>query len=331
MLIATLPTLTGIEAERLSEKILSHPLIGAVRYNTGGDSPYKPKQILDILKPMADRHGKSFYVDLEGRQVRVARWSPQSSGVAVLNRDFTIELPALIHFRRAGWFDVIGAKPEERKIFFKPRRTKDEYYLGESQSVNIVAKKFEVKRYLGGLDFEYIAVSVKLGISTFMLSFVEGFEDRVEFYKSYYRNGSNRGLLSPKLVLKIESQKGIEFVSWLPDALSEEFQLMAARDDLFLSFVNNRAEFLDAVRLIVKKDPKAILASRIMSGLESQGELTIGDLADLALMKRFGYRNFMLSDGMADCFDSAMQDWQEIMMPILKKNRFPEKKKWKKK
>jgi len=304
MLIATLPTFTGTKAQNLSEEILKHPLIDAARYNTGGDSPYAPKQILEILKPIADRYGKILYVDLEGRQVRVARWTPFSRGVATLNRDFTIELPGQIHFRRAGWCDIVNAKPEERKIFFKPHRMREEYYLGESQSVNVIAKNFEVKGYLQDSDFEYIKTAVELGISHFMLSFVESIEDISEL----------RDLPKAHLVLKIESQKGIEFVKKTPKKTLKKFQLMAARDDLFLSFVDRRSEFLDALKLIVKRDKNAILASKIMSGLlEYSSEVTIGDMTDIVLMNQFGYKHFMFSDELADCFTIAIHDWQEII------------------
>ena len=256
MLIATLPTLTGVEAQNLSEEILKHPLIEAVRYNTGGASPYTPKQILETLKPIADRHGKILYVDLEGRQIRVARWTPFSMGVATLNRDFTIELPGMIHLRRAGWCDIVNALPEERKIFFKPHGTKAEYYLGESQSVNVVAKNFEVKGYLQSTDFEYIKAAVELGIFHFMLSFVESLQDTSEFYGAYYAYGAGRALPKPRLVLKIESQKGIELVRKTSKKTLKEFQLMAARDDLFLSFVTQRSGFFEGLKLIVEKKPQ---------------------------------------------------------------------------
>lgn len=320
MLIATLPTLTGPHAQNLSEEIIRHHLIKAVRYNTGGDSPYTPKQILEILKPIADRYGKTLYVDLEGRQIRVAKWTPFSMGVVTLNRDFVIELPGMIHFRRAGWLDIVNALPEERKIFFKPRRTKEEYYLGESQSVNIVAKNFEVKNgYLAGRDFEYIKEACGLGINQFMLSFVESLNDTSEFYRTYYEHGVGRDLLPPQLVLKIESQKGIELIENLSKKMLSEFQLMAARDDLFLSFVNKRSEFLNALKLIIKKDPNAISASKILTGLlEYPNEVTIGNMTDIVLMKQFGYKHFMLSDELSDCFALAMQDWQEIILPILR-------------
>ncbi|MBI2449963.1 MAG: hypothetical protein HYV47_00330 [Candidatus Nealsonbacteria bacterium] len=319
MLIATLPTLTGTETQNLSEEILRHSLVDGARYNTGGASPYTPKQILETLKPIADRYKKILYVDLEGRQARVAAWTPFSRGAVTLNRDFNIELPGKIHFRRGGWCDIVNALPEERKIFFKSHRTKEEYYLGESQSVNVVAKNFEVKGYLYGDDFEYIKAAVELDISHFMLSFTESLYDVVDFYAAYHEHGTINDLPNPQLVLKIESQKGIEFVKKSSRHFLREFRLMAARDDLFLSFADKRPEFLSALKLIIKKNPKAILASKILSGLlDYPYEVSVGDMTDITLMNHLGYRHFMLQDELADNFELTMQNWQKIIVPLLR-------------
>jgi hypothetical protein len=93
---------------------------------------------------------------------------------------------------------------------------------------------------------------------------------------------------------------------------------MAARDDLFLSLVHERASMLEVLRLIVEKDPEAIVASRLMSGLLSENEeVSLGDMADLSLMSRLGYKKFMLSDSLSKCFNYAMEDWQRISEPLI--------------
>lgn len=321
MLIATLPTMVSAQSKKMAEIIISHPLIGGVRYNTGGASPYTPRQILETIKPVADSCGKTLYVDLEGRQVRIAGWTPFSRGTVTLNRDFTIELPAKINFRKMGWFEVVNALPEERKIFFEPCRTKQEWYLGESQSVHILAKKFEVRGYLNDSDLEYMAEASDLGIPNFMLSFVEYSSDVREFLNAYKKINH---VLPDKIVLKIESQRGVKLLEGL--SLHKRYRLMAARDDLFLAFADKRSQVLNALKLIIKTDPEAILASRLMSGLLGyQEELTLGDITDIALMGKYGYKNFMLADEMTDVFESAMQNWQNIALPLL------ESVKWKKK
>lgn len=322
MLIATLPTLMNDSSLRLAQEIISHPLVEAVRYNTGGDSPYTPRQILEMIKSITDFYKKTFYVDLEGRQVRVAHWTPQSRGVVILNHDFQLELPAKIHFRRMGWFEVTGVKTAERKIFFEPRQTKQEWFLGESQSVHIVAPTFKlIGKYLSNLDFFYIQAAGDLGINHFMLSFVEKVDDIVNFAETYRDNPNVAYTALPITVLKIESQAGIELVRRMPSQFltDHHLSLMAARDDLFLSFIEQRAEFFDALKIIIDKDPRAILASRILAGLETNDEVSWGDMADLILMKQLGYKHFMFSDELSSRFSWVIEDWQKIIEPLLAK------------
>lgn len=317
MLIATLPTLVSDKDLVLSEKILKHPLVDAVRYNTGGASPYKPEMILAKLAPIAAKQDKKLFVDLEGRQVRIAGWTPFSAGSVVLNRDFSIELPAKIHFRGLGWFEILNADPGEKRIFFDGKASSPRYYLGESQSVHVVAKKFEVSGYIQKSDYEFIEAAVKARINAFMLSFVESLDDVYEFSEAFC--GCNRGIGIdgwPETVIKIESLKGLRFIE-KSSAIIKDFRLMAARDDLFLAHADRKQDFIDALQTIVLKDPRAILASKIMSGLENGDDLTVGDLTDAALMSRMGYRNFMFSDELSRKFDRAMENWQRIIIPLM--------------
>lgn len=318
MLIATLPTLVSDKDLELSEKILSHPLIDAVRYNTGGASPYSPQEVLQRLAPLAQKHETKLYIDLEGRQVRIANWSPFSAGFVTLNRDFDIELPGKIHFRRLGWFKITNADQEKRRIFFDARMSSSDYYLGESQSVHIVARKLQIPGYLANQDLNFIDASIKSSIKSFMLSFVESYDDLSEFNESFGACDQN-GIGPPEIIAKIESLKGIDFVRNTRAYAMKEINYMAARDDLFLAHIDRKVDFLDSLKLIVARDPDAILASKIMSGLESGDNLTIGDLADMFLMAQLGYKNFMLSDELTRKFDWAISDWQKIIQPLLVK------------
>ncbi len=316
MLIATLPTLVSDRNLLVAEQILNHPLIYAARYNTGGASPYTPAEILGKLNPLAQKSGKKLYVDLEGRQVRIDRWTPLSAGSVVLNRDFEIELPGKVYFRGLGWFEILNADAEERRIFFDPSSASLRYYLGESQSVHIIADKFEVFGYLANQDADFINIAVGLGIRSFMLSFVENLEDINEFIESF-RECEQSKIKRPEIVLKIESMKGLDFVKQFSPALLGDMNLMAARDDFFLAHIDNRKNFLESLRTIITKDPNAILASKVMSGLESGTEISMGDMADMILMAQFGYRNFMFSDELTKKFDMAMENWRSIIMPLL--------------
>ncbi len=321
MLIATLPTLTSGRALELSERILAHPLIGAVRYNTGGASPYKPAEILAKLNPLALKYGKKLYVDLEGRQVRIAKWTPFESGAVTLNTKFEIKLPGKIYFRGLGWFEILNANPREKKIYFDTADAPSRYFLGESQSVHIVAESFETASYLSPQDFYYIDAAIRLDMKSFMLSFVESKNDLDEFFRIYGGHKYRPDPSNAEIVLKIESVKGVEFIKDLLYALNDGCTLMAARDDLFLAYVDRRSEFLEAVEAIITKDPDAILASKIMSGLESGYEVSAGDMADMVLMSLIDYENFMFSDELTSKFDLAMESWANVVLPMLRNQK----------
>ncbi|MBX4205036.1 MAG: hypothetical protein KW788_02475 [Candidatus Doudnabacteria bacterium] len=314
MLIATLPTLKSAADLKLCEEIFSQSLIGAARYNTGGESPYKPAEIVSKLKSISDRYNKTLYIDLEGRQTRVAVWTPFSRNCVQLNRDFCIKLPGMIYFRRAGWCEIVNADPATRCIFFASQTRGSEYYLGSGQSVHIVAEKFEVKGYLGGLDEAFIAAAASLGVTRFMLSFVESLEDIAEFEESYRVSVPNT---PTDAILKIESPKGLSMIKKFRTIIQGRFRLMAARDDLFLGYLGRRGEILSALKQITSIDSEAIVASRLLAGLERGQEITLADIEDVALMTRFGYKHFMFADELADKIALVSKIWQKQILPNL--------------
>lgn len=319
MLIATLPTIVTPEDFHLSAWIIGHPLIGAVRYNTGGASPLQPKEILKRLQTIAESFGKKLYVDLEGRQIRVAHWVSHTRKTVTLNRKIQLTFPAKAHFRGMGWFDILAADEEKRRIYIDTGAVARPYYFGESQSVHIVASELviEENRYLSDMDHEYVSAAIELGISTFMLSFVEQPADITELHDYYWKHKDAKE--KPELVLKIESQKGLRFLQQYAHILAKDYTIMAARDDFFLSFVDNRQDFIDALRAIILADPNAILASRIMSGLERDGEVSLGDMSDMLLMHTLGYKNFMLADEAARSFPVHIKNWEHIILPMIEK------------
>lgn len=296
-LFATLPSLKNLKA--VSE-VLGCPDFSDVRLNTGVYSPYSPRESLQEVQRIED-DGKIIWVDLDGRQLRVKNWSyPSHGGKVCLNRSVNFSYPARINFRNDGWYDLEGSRG--RSVFFGPM---PRHALGNGQTVNISALDLEIKGpYLTGLDKQYIIESLRLGINHFMLSFFEGQGDIDEVMKVV----GNKEVF---LCLKIENDKG--FLAAQSLVKQKNITLMAARDDWYLNS-GNKASFLKDVRALIDIDPEAIVASRIFSGLEKSGEVSLGDWEDLALMERFGYKNFMFSDGLCEYrFKEAMSAWREYM------------------
>lgn len=319
MLIVTLPTIVSSVDTELAKRMLAHPLVHGARYNTGGDSPFSPEQIMRKLHTLQSATLKPIYIDVDGRQLRVAEWRFTNTRCVVLNRDIALSLPASVHFRGFGWYEVVATNPLERKLFFAlPQNSPGTFCVGASQTAHIVGPDVRVcGGYLSERDKEFIRCAAKFGFSKFMLSFFEEMSDIDEFRECFFAACGGYQSLDPELVLKIESQKGVAAIATVKNLVTNTVRLLAARDDLYLSFVRNRQDFLGAVKLVVAKDPRAIVASRIMAGVEAGEGLRVGDLADVTLLKQFGYQQFMWSDELAQKFFSAIQQWQNVILPLL--------------
>lgn len=316
MLIATLPTYVCEKDLDVAEKVLATPQIQAARYNSGGASPLPPLHILKKLKHLADSHSKKLYIDLEGRQVRVAHWTPMSRGVVQLNRKFELELPGSVFFRGAGWCEITNFDAEQSKIYFEPRHGRNEYFFGEGQSAHVVAKCFKVESYLSENDLRYIEAACQVGITNFMLSFVEEIADLGVFRQVFISHANSTSDL--EVVLKIESPAGVNLIKSYPSIVTHWLcNLMAARDDLFLGYDGHHHLLVPALKTIINADPQAIVASRLLSGLERGSEISMSDISDAVLMSQLGYTNFMFSDELAFKIDQASEAWQSIISPNI--------------
>lgn len=296
MLIATLP---AIHRQDLLRKIISHPLVDGVRYNVGICSAYSPKETLERVLELTMRYEKKFWIDLKGRQLRIANWAVPNYGKIILNHEIEVDCPARVVFRGN---DISEIKVAQGNVIYVDPPPK--YAVGAGQAINVHGKNLKIRGYLTSDDKEYIEAGTMLGADDYMLSFVEEKSDLEEVEN-----------LNPKskMVLKIESPRGLDFVSQTDFKLPLGGALMAARDDLMINIGENKALMLDALSMLIKKDSNAIVASRIFSGIESDGSVSMGDLSDLKLMQLMGYKNFMLSDGICDRhFDCAIKAWEDF-------------------
>ncbi|MEK7151111.1 MAG: hypothetical protein AAB784_00145 [Patescibacteria group bacterium] len=313
MFISTLPP---IHMEGLMEEMIAHSLVDGVRYNIGGYSAYKPKETLERILGLTEEYKKKFWLDLKGRQLRISRWTMGSLGKATLNHKIQVDTPARVYFRGNDWSEIKVVNGDTIFVDPLPKNA-----VGEGQAINIHGDNLKIFGYLTDDDREYIDAAAKLGMHSFMLSFVEGLEDAEEFEQALGYGYRGMGVDE---VFKIESPKGMEFVRQLGSSgiPSELYTLMAARDDWFTNTIP-RPQILKDLEDMVKIDPKAIVASHIFGGLEGAGMVTMADLSDLYLMRHFGYKNFMLSDGISKRhFKKAVEAWEEFLdyFPMEERN-----------
>ena len=301
MFIATLPAL---HERQLMERIISCDEVGGVRFNVGVAQADTPREVLEQVMELAQRHGKNLWLDLKGRQLRITQWAAPRYGKIVLNHEIEVDVPARIYFRGNEWSEVKVVRGNT--IFVDPPPPKA---VGGGQAVNIHGRNLVIKGYLTDEDREYLAVAKMLGLKNFMLSFVESFQDIDDVSDELGEVGAEA-----EMVFKIESPMGLEFVESIVN-LPDNYSLMAARDDMFINIGERKSRILRALKAIITCDPNAICASRIFSGIEQEGMITMGDISDIVLMRQLGYKHFMLSDGVCNRhFDKAIEAWRDMRM-----------------
>lgn len=298
MLLATLPP---IHRDELLEEIISHPLVSGARYNTGARSPYTPQETIERLLEITSRYGKKLWIDLKGRQLRIVRWASPNYGRILLNHEIEVEGPARVHFRGSGWTNLKFARGNE--IFVDPPPAEA---VGEGQAINIIGRSVKVKGYSTAEDFEWVEAACAMGQFSFMLSFVEGMEDIAEVMGAI-------SIANPELALKIESQKGLDFIGSCGLDFSDYFRIVAATDDLTTGFATNKFGLVEELEFLAKKDPNAIFASNVFRSLEHGDDPSLADILALRMCQKLGFKNFMLCDTIsAFHFRQAMKFWQDF-------------------
>ncbi|MDR0979400.1 MAG: hypothetical protein LBL91_05730 [Lachnospiraceae bacterium] len=290
-LIATLPNLANAEMVR---NVLSCPDISEARINTGVSTLMSVDEVVATLKKLSTEYSKRIWVDLKGRQLRIARWADPRYEAIELNHQVEVVYPAKIYFRNGGCRNILRTRGNQILVDSPPQEA-----VGAGQSVNIIAKELDVIGYLTELDKQYLEAMSRQEMNGVFASFVERLEDL-----------SDIAAIMPKaeIVSKIESLKGIELIT-----KNRIGTLMAARDDLYLESGQNYS-MLKHLETIIENDSNAICASRIFTSLEKREHVDLADFSDLTLMYNLGYRRFMLCDNICNYhFNEAICAWREFL------------------
>lgn len=258
--------------------------LSAVRLNTamyGADEMDKEFALARSVKGSVP-----LYFDIKGRQLRVVRAFPFPDRLELLiNHPIRVKTPTVVIFKagedRALLKEVAN---DGRRLVFDGG---PEYMVYDGESLHIRDPSLEV----GGelfvqAELDKVAKAKRAGISRWFLSYVQNQRDVDEFMELVGRDA--------EVVLKIEDQRGLRFVA-------EEFRktdnisLMAARGDLYVE-VERPHHILSAMKLIVEKDPRAFVGSRIMLSVSREPVPDCADFLEIAWMYDIGYRRMMLCD-----------------------------------
>jgi pyruvate kinase len=276
------------------QAIIAHPRVDELRFNT--ISPLAETRAEMVARLRRECRAKKLWLDLKGRQLRITKFAYLPYAYVELSHRIAVGVPCDVHFRDgvSRVAEVVGGN----KLILNRRPTR---VVGEGEPVNILDDSLVVDGYLTESDKEYVAAARAQGLHAYMLSFAEGAAD-IDCVRA----------IDPEaeLVAKIESRRGLAWV----DAAA--VRLMAARDDLYVQLGADKAGYVPALERIVKKDPSAIVASRILESLETSPAVSSQDIADLELMLRLGFTTFMLSDSL--CFhEASFQAAMDVLARVL--------------
>jgi pyruvate kinase len=275
-----------------AEEVAKHPIVAGLRLNTVMPIKGSVGNVLERLSGL----GQPLWVDLKGRQLRVVGAAIPPFTEVRVSHPIRVNVPADAFFDDGREHARVVAVDGDRIILEDgPRRL-----VGPGESINIVDPSLEVLGTLTDTDRAYLAAMRDLGLTNVMLSFVERAEDLAEVEEA---------LPGVQLVLKIESQRGLDFARAFGarrrTGKAGVQTLMAARGDLYVEVVRPH-RIVGALREVIKADPSAIVASRIFNSLARGPVPEASDIGDAAFLLSLGYRTFMLGDEVCLRRDSVM-------------------------
>ena len=274
------------------KEVLEHPLVSGIRLNTVMPIKDSQDEIVRKMDSAASALGKEFWVDLKCRQLRVASMSTPPYTAIQLSHKIEVFTPCTAYFGSRGCAATVLEVDDDKLIMQDgPKRV-----LGPGESVTIPHPTLRVQGILTDTDRKYCDAVNKLPVPRVMASFVENHADVAEVRK-----------YSPKarIIAKIESPKGRDFVKHDYAKSSDGYGLMAARGDLYMEF-HWPQEIIPTLETILAKDPQAVVASRIFDSFAEQPEPTCADIGDVDGLMRMGYRNYMFGDEVCMRRESVM-------------------------
>lgn len=263
----------------------SDPNVAGIRMN---GLLFRASELMDQLSRIPATTTVPLWFDAKGRQLRVEEAIYHKDHLElVMNHKITgLVLPHPIIFKAGEDWAMVERIDGKRLVLRADGYPK--YRVKPGDSVHFRDMRMAIDGPLFTDDEKSkIEMAVKAGAKRFYLSYVEQPRD-VEEFRELIGN-------SAELILKIESKRGLRFVSMLLSPDLKGFRLACARGDLYVE-VDQPHQIIEAQRLIIERDPNAMVGSRMLLSLFANNVPSCSDINELALLKSMGYRNFLLCD-----------------------------------
>jgi len=263
--------------------------------------------------------GAPLYFDVKGRQLRIEEAIPNTDHLRIrLNHRIRVKTPTQVLFKAGNDHALLESLEEGGQVLvFAPGAKHGPTYQvkpGESLHIRDSSLRIEDEQLFSEVELKKIEAARRYGIKRWFLSYVEKQED-IDRLRALVGD-------TDEIMLKIESKPGLHFVreEFKPQ---ENLRLVAACGDLYVE-LDEPHQILPALQDIIKADPNAMAASRMMLTITQNVRrfgLQTPDLADfahLAWLKSIGYRTFMFCDEI--CLDKELLDpavgaftaWEEL-------------------
>lgn len=226
--------------------------ISGIRLNSAMMSASELDQelaIIDKTKPTVP-----LYYDIKGRQLRITDVRLDPGGLDIsLNHPISVDTPTPVLFK--GGMDgaeLVKVEEEGTRLIFNGGPN---YMVRTGESLHIRDESLKVHGpQFTDAELEKIKKVKQAGFKRYYLSYVENQADVDEF----------RGLVGEdsEVYLKIENNKGLEYVA-KDFKKKPNLTLVAARGDLYVE-VARPHQILEAMKLIITKDPEACVGSRLL-------------------------------------------------------------------
>lgn len=226
------------------------------------------------------------YYDIKGRQLRVTEFIPNDTHLDIrINHPIKVKTPTPVLFKAGADVALLQEVTEDgcRLIF----RGGPKYMVKAGESLHIRDKGLVVSgNQFTPIELEKIEKVKAAGFKHWFLSYVENQKDVDEFRKLVGKDAI--------VNLKIENKAGLDYVR-NEFVKTPNTNLVAARGDLYVE-LDRPHEILAAVKMIVDKDPDAVVGSRILLSVITDSVPSCADFHELAWLADIGYKNMMLCD-----------------------------------
>ncbi len=264
--------------------------VSGFRFNTGYS--YFKGSKGDALRAFKAATGvKTAWVDLKTRELKLVAATDIVPGNQLLEINHRVEIehfPALAYFNEGKKAVQIDKIIDGNKLHVRipPGRKDFKISFGKGTSFNVPDARV-TDGFFTARDVDFVNAARELGMHDYCLSYVEATSDIDELLR-----------LDPdaRVIAKIESPRGLQFVASGYRAVKDKVRLLAARGDMYVE-LDRPHDILHALKAIIDADPRAIGASRLLLSFLEPGSMpSCSDICDIGFLFKLGYQTFLLGD-----------------------------------